>query len=72
MIAFGLMQVLLGKEVTTSDGAGVGLAADLKLDLEHNKIWVIVEKQGTWSTFPSEQIAILPGKAILFEGRIAS
>ncbi len=36
--AMGLMQVLLGKEVTTPDGVTLGLAADLKLDLEQNKI----------------------------------
>ncbi len=65
MIAVGLMQVLLGKEVMTADGVGVGLAADLKLDLKHHKIWVLVEKQGTWSSIPSEQIAVLPGKAVL-------
>ncbi len=65
--AMGLMQVLLGKEVTSSDGVTLGLAADLKLDLEQNKIWVMVENQGTWTTIPTEQIAILPDKAILFE-----
>ncbi len=65
--AVGLMQVLLGKEVTDSDGATLGLAADLKLDLERNEIWVMVENQGTWSTIPTEQVAILPDKAILFE-----
>ena len=58
--AMGLMQVVLGKKVTTSDGVTLGLAADLKLDLEQNKMWVMVENQGTWGTIPTEQIAILP------------
>ncbi len=51
------MEVLPGKEVTTPDGANLGVAADIKLDLMQNKIWVMVENQGRWSMIPSEQIA---------------
>lgn len=31
--AIALMEVLLGKNVTTPDGANLGVAADIKLDL---------------------------------------
>jgi len=66
--AIGLMEVLLGKEVATPDGANLGVAADIELDLMRDKIWVMVENQGQWSTIPSEQIASLTDKVILFEG----
>lgn len=64
--AIGLMEVLLGKEVTTPDGASLGVAADIKLDLIQDKIWMVVENQGRWSIIPSEQIASLTDKVILF------
>jgi len=66
--AIGLMELLVGKEVTTPDGANLGVAADIKLDLMHDKIWLVVEDQGRWSTIPSEQIASLTDRVILLEG----
>ena len=65
--AIVLMGVLLGKKVTTLDGAVLGTAADIELDLMRDKIWVMVEYQGRWSRISSKQIASLTNEGILFE-----
>ncbi len=62
-----LAELLLGKEVTMPDGASLGIAADIKLDLEQDKIWVVINNHGEWSIIPSEQIASLDDKAVLSE-----
>lgn len=66
--AIVLMEVLLGKDVTTSDGTCLGIAIDIELDLMWDKIWVIVEHQGQWNRIPSKQISSLTDKVTLVEG----
>ena len=57
--AIVLMETLLGKKITTLDGDVLGTAADIKLDLMRDEIWVMVEYQGRWSMISSNQIASL-------------
>ncbi len=68
----GLMEILLGKEVTTHDGTCVGVADDIEFDLTLDKIWVIVKREGKWSAIPGEQIAGLADKAILLESWVSA
>jgi len=42
--------------------------AEIKLDLMHDKIWVMVKNQGWRSMIPCGQIARLTDRLILFEG----
>lgn len=56
MKAIVLMELLLGKEITTPDGASLGIAADVKLDLMRHKIWVMIKHQGQWSMTPGEEL----------------
>jgi len=68
IVAIGLMESLVGKEVTAPDGASLGLAADIEVDLDLNKVWVVVKNEWRWSTIPGEQVVGLAERAILLEG----
>lgn len=68
IMAIGLMEVLMGKEVTTPDGAILGTASDVELDLMKDKIWVMVKHQERWRRIPSEQIASVTDKVALLDG----
>jgi len=70
--AIVLIEVLPGKDVTTPDGAILGTATDIELDLMRNKTWVIVEHRGQWSRIPSEQINSLTHKMTLPEGLMSA
>jgi hypothetical protein len=65
--AIVLMETLLGKKITTLDGDVLGTAADIKLDLMRDEIWVMVEYQRQWSRISSKQIASLTNEVMLFE-----
>jgi hypothetical protein len=45
----------------------LGTAADIKLDLMRDEIWVMVEYQRQWSRISSKQIASLTNEVMLFE-----
>ena len=64
--AKGLEVLLLGKEVTTPDGAGLGVVVSIKKELPQDKIWMVVDNQGQERTIPIEQIASVTNKVVLF------
>ncbi len=63
-----MQEVLLGKDVVAPDGTTLGTAADIELDLEQDKVWITVERQGRRDIVPNERIAGLTSKTILLEG----
>ena len=63
--AVALMDILLGKEVNTPDGSNLGVAADIKLDFQKGKIWVIVKDRERWRMIPGEQIGCQSDTATL-------
>ena len=67
MKAIVLMEVLPGKNIATPDGANLGVAADIELDLIRDKIWIIVKHEGQWSRIPSKQISSITDKVTLLE-----
>ncbi len=56
MTAIGLTELLLGREITMSDGTSIGVVADMKLDLAQGKIWVVIDNQKQRSMISSEQL----------------
>ncbi|MEA3253792.1 MAG: hypothetical protein U9Q17_02460, partial [Chloroflexota bacterium] len=66
--ARGLEALLLGKEVTTSDGLILGEVAAIKKELGADKIWMVVDGRGREDRVPIEQIASVASKVVLFNG----
>jgi sporulation protein YlmC with PRC-barrel domain len=44
-----LIEVLMGKNITTPEGISLGTVTDIKLDFIQDKIWIVVKNQGRWS-----------------------
>ncbi len=66
--ARGLEALLLGKEVTTSDGLILGEVAAIKRELGADKIWMVVDGWGREGRIPIEQIAAVASNVVLFDG----
>jgi len=65
--AKGLEVLLLGKEVTVSNGVSLGVVVAIKKELSQDKIWAVVNNLGQESVLPIEQIASVTNKIVLFD-----
>jgi len=72
LATIGLMELTLGKPVTNPEGASLGIAADIKLDLAQGKIWIVIDNQKQWSIISTDQIIGLTDKVILSEDWLAA
>lgn len=62
----GLNVLLLGKEVTTPDGASLGFVAAIQRELSRDSIWMVIDNVEKELMIPIEQIASVANKIILF------
>ena len=63
----GLKVLLLGKEVTLSEGVGLGVVVDIKKELSQDRIWMVIDNLGQENLIPIEQIAAVANKVILID-----
>jgi len=63
----GLKVLLLGKEVTLSEGVQLGKVVDIKKELSRDKIWMVIDNLGQENLIPIEQIAAVANKVILID-----
>jgi len=68
----GLRVLLLGKEVTFTNGISLGVGTGIKKDLSQDKIWLVVDNRGQEGIIPIEQIASVANKVALFDNFSAS
>ena len=60
----GLKVLLLGKEVTLSEGVQLGKVVDIKKELSRDKIWMVIDNLGQENLIPIEQIAAVANKQL--------
>ena len=65
--ARGLEILLLGKEVTASNDASLGIVTSIRKELSQDKIWMVIDNLGRERLIPIEEIARVAKKVTLFD-----
>jgi len=68
----GLKVLLLGKEVTLSEGVQLGKVVDIKKELSQDRIWMVIDNLGQEAVIPIERISSIATKVIFIDNFLST
>ena len=68
----GLEVLLLGKKVTSPDGASLGVVVAIKRELPQDRIWMVIDSLGQEMIMPIERIGGVASKVILIDNLLST